>query len=156
MPFQVAAGIVGSADHGNIAAADQIPCRKLQRLQLGIAQVPDFLSGIGVQNALVTKIILQFQMAPVVHGVADAPGQRLGKFLELLPIRCVAGDVVFVHTIGAHDAPLIVVTAQPEPGDILELHILINCLGIQMAMVIHDGHFLCRFVVKCSTQKKPE
>ena len=61
--------------------------------------------------------------------------------------RLVAGDVFFRYTVGAHHAPLVVITgkytiaqtAQPDFGQIIEPTILKNLLRIQMAMVVRKG-----------------
>ena len=110
--------------------------RKVQENALFVA-----ISGFSVENALVTEVILKFQMTPVVHGIPNRLGQRFGKLLKLFAVGRIAGDIIFIHAVGAHDAPLVVVTAQPNLSDVLETDILVDLLGIQMAVVVVDGHF---------------
>jgi hypothetical protein len=59
-----------------------------------------------------------------------------------------AGDIFFGDAVGAHDAPLVVVATQPNLGDVLKTDIFIDLLGIQMTVVIVDGHFGSVLVVK--------
>ena len=143
MPLQRINRIIGGADQGNIALLDQITNAHGRLLQFFIAQVPYFISGILVQNAGVTEVSLQFQMAPVEQGVADSLAQALSPFAELLVIGSVTGDVLFVHTAGTHETPLVVIAAQPYLSDVVELTILSNLLGIDMAMVVQNRCFFC-------------
>ncbi len=65
MPLQRIDGIIGGADQSNVALLDQVTNAHGRLMQLFIAQVPYFVSGVFVQNAVVTEVSLQFQMAPV-------------------------------------------------------------------------------------------
>ena len=98
-------------------------------------------------------------MAPGVHRVADGHLQTLGKLLEALTVRLVAGDVLLGHTVGAHHTPLIMIAevvvaavgqhlmaAQPNLRDVLKAAVLVDLLRGDMAVVIHDGQ-LGRIVV---------
>ena len=158
VPFQITAGIIGGADHGHVAHFDKTAGAEAGIGQLFVAKIPHFLGGITTERAFVAKEVLQFQMAPVVHGVADGTGQGFRKLLELLTVGGVAGDVVLGNTVGTHDTPLVVVAAQPDLRDVFKTNILINLLGIQMAVVVDDGHPGCVFVIQRSsrgvTQKK--
>ena len=87
-------------------------------------------------------------MAPMIQGVPDGQGQCLGPLLELLPIGCVAGDIFLVHAEGAHEPPLVVVAPQPDLGDVLELPVLVDLPGDQMAVVVDDGHGRREIVVE--------
>ena len=87
-------------------------------------------------------------MAPVIQGIADELGHGLGPGLELLAVAAVAGHILLIHAVGAHLTPLIVIAAQPNLCDIVELAVLINLLGIDMAVVIQNRHGLCVLVVQ--------
>ena len=139
VPLQAVNGIIGGADERNVGLLDQAANGQLGVvLQLLVAQVPHFLSGVAVQHAVVAKEGVQLQVGPVIHGVADGHGQCLGKLLETLTIRLVTGDVSFGHTVGAHHAPLVVVAkvaavrvaaAQPHLGDVLKTAVLVDLTG---------------------------
>lgn len=128
-------------------------------LQLVVAEVPDLLGGLAVQHALIAEVLLQLEVAPGIHRVADGHFQALGKLLKALTIRLVTGDVLLGHAVGAHHAPLVVVAeivvaavgqhlmaAQPDLRDVLKAAVLINFLRRNVAVVIHDGQ-LGRIVV---------
>ena len=150
MPLQAVDGVVGGADESDVGLLDQAADGQLGVvLQLFVAEVPDLLGGVAVQDAVVAKVGVQLQVGPVVHGVADGHGQGLGKFLEALAVGLGAGDVLFGHAVGAHDAPLVVVAcqaavglaaAQPDLGNILKLAVLIDLAGRDVAVVVADGH----------------
>ena len=74
------------------------------------------------------------------EGVADGPVQGFGPFLELLPVRGIAGDVSLLHAVGTHLPPLIMVAPQPDLGDGFKLPVLVDFLGINVAMVVQNGH----------------
>ena len=87
-------------------------------------------------------------MAPVVQGVADGLAQDFGVFLELLPVGGVAGDVFFRHARAAHQTPLVVIAAQPDPGDVIIADVLENFPGVQVAVIIDDRLLFRRFVIQ--------
>ena len=81
-------------------------------------------------------------MAPVVKGIANQLRHGLSPGLEFLTVSAVAGYIFFINTVGAHLTPLIMVAAQPYLGDVFELAVLVNLLGINVAVVVYDGHVL--------------
>ena len=111
-------------------------------MKLRIAEIPYLLSGLGTEMTGIAEVALQLQVAPVIERVADGLLQGLCPLLELLTIRCIAGDVVLIYAVGAHLTPLVVVAAQPYLGNVVELSVLGNLLGIDVAVVIYDGHAL--------------
>ena len=58
VPLQRINRIIGGADQGNIALLDQITNAHGRLLQFFVAQVPYFVSGVFVQNAIVTEVSL--------------------------------------------------------------------------------------------------
>ena len=153
MPLQAVDGVVGGADERHVGLLDQAADGQLGVvLQLLVAQVPHFFSGVAVQHAVVAEVGVQLQVGPVVHGVADGHGQGLGELLEALAVGLGAGDVLLGHAVGAHDAPLVVVAedgavgvaaAQPDLGDIFKLAVFVDLAGRDMAVVVADGHARC-------------
>ena len=77
-------------------------------------------------------------MAPVIEGISDGKAQGLRPFLELLPIVGVPGDEALVHAGRAHQAPFVVIAAQPDLGDVLKAPILPDLLRVQVAVKIDD------------------
>ena len=134
-------------------------------LQLVVAQVPDFLCGVAVQDALVAEEVVQLQIGPVVHRVADGHGQSLSELLEALAIGLVAGDVLFGHAVGAHHAPLVVVAevaavrvaaAQPDLSNVLKAAVLVDLAGRNVAVIVADGHILCIIVIQMLSRSRLE
>ena len=160
VPLEGVDGVVGGADHRNIALLDQAADGQLRvMLQLVVAEVPDLLGGLAVQHALIAEVLLQLEVAPSIHRVADGHFQALGKLLKALTVGLVTGDVLLGHAVGAHHAPLIMITevvvaaigqhlmaAQPDLRDVLKATVLVDFLRGDMAVVIHDGQ-LGRIVV---------
>ena len=137
--LQVVDGIVGGADGLHVAHFDQAAHGVPRGLQLGVGQVPHLVGSLGGQRALIAEEPLQLQVRPVVQGVADALADHLGPLAELLIVAGVAGDVLLLHAGAAHQAPLVVVAAQPHLGDVLIAQVVPDLLGADMAVVVDDG-----------------
>ena len=158
VPVQIIDGVIGGADEGHVGLLDQAADGQLGIvLQLVVAQVPDFLSGIAVQHALVAKEHMQLEVGPVVHRVADGHGQSLCKLLEALAVGLITGDVLLGHTVGTHHAPLVVVAkvaavrvaaAQPYLSDVLKAAVLVDLTGRDVAVVVADRHIRSVVVVQ--------
>ena len=84
----------------------------------------------------------------MVQGVAHRPGKGFGKGLELFPVGAVAGDVSFVHAVPADHPPLVVVAAQPHLGDVVEAFVFSDLPGVDVTVVVHNGHGLGVLVVQ--------
>ena len=158
VPLQAVDGVIGGADECHVALLDQAADGQLGVvLQLVVAQVPHFLSGVAVQHAVVAKEHMQLEVGPVVHRVADGHGQSLCKLLEALAVGLITGDVLLGHTVGTHHAPLVVVAevaavrvaaAQPYLSDVLKAAVLVDLTGRDMAVVVADRHIRSVVVVQ--------
>ena len=156
VPLQIIDGIVGGADKCYICLLDQAAGRHLGIvLQLVVADLPNSGSALGGERLIHAEELLQFQVTPVVHRIADGHFQSLSQLQETLVGRLVAGDIAFVNAVGTHQTPLVVVagertvgvlTAQPYFNDVVETAILIDLLGVQMAVIVHQGHLFCVIV----------
>ena len=166
VPCQIIDGVVSGADESNIGLLDQAAdSHAVVVLQLVVAQVPDFLSGVAVQHTLIAEELAQLQVAPVVHGVANAHGQSLGKLLETLAVGLGAGDVLLGHAVGTHHAPLVVVAcqravglaaAQPHLSDVLKAAVLVDLLRGDMAVIVADGHISSVGVIQMLSHRRLE
>ena len=117
--------------------------------QLLVALVIDFAGGLRIEYLGDAEGGLQLQVGPVVQGVAHGIGNRFGPLLELLPVGGVlARAVAFVHAVGAHGAPLVVVAAQPDFGQRAELVVVGHHLGDEVAVVVDNRHLGRMFVVE--------
>ena len=138
--LQVVGGIVGGAQGLHAALGDQGPGRTGAALELLIGLLPDGVRASGVQQLVHAEKAQQLQVGPVVDGISDELGHNSGKAVKLLPEGGGAGDVLLGHAAGPHDPPLVVVAGQPRFADVGELLVLIDLLGIEVAVVVEDGH----------------
>ena len=84
--------IVGRADQHDVHLPHDAAGGELGPGELRVALVPDALGRVGTQQPVAdAQRPLQFQVRPVVQRVAERLRHGLGPFLELLPIRGVAG-----------------------------------------------------------------
>ena len=156
MPLQGVDGVISSTDKGNICLADQTSCTHLGVIaQHIVALIPNALGTLGGEGLSNTEELLQFQMAPVVHGIADGHLQCFHKLHKTLEIGLGAGNIILRGSVGAHYSPLIVVTgeaavglqtSQPNLRQVFKTAILINLSGIQMAVVVHQRQLFCVIV----------
>ena len=84
----------------------------------------------------------------MVQRVPDQAGDGLGPLLELLGGGGVPGDVLLRHAAGAHGPPFVVVAPQPHLGDSALLLVLVDIHGVDVAVVVDDGHFFRMVVVQ--------
>ena len=132
--------IIGGADEGDVCLADQSPGGHVRIfLQKLVAVIPDPLGAFHGQGFCHTKELLQLQMTPMIHRIANAKLQRLGKFQKPFIGRLVSGDVLFGDSVGPHQPPFVVVagkdtlfvyTTQPDLHQIIESAVFIDLLGI--------------------------
>ena len=87
-------------------------------------------------------------MAPVIQRIADQLWKRFSPCLEFLSVGSVAGDVLFIDAVGTHLTPLVMVASKPYLGDVLELAVLADLLGIDMAVIVQNRHRLSIVMVK--------
>ena len=146
VPLKAVSGVVGSADHADVGLLDQVAAGKAGLGELSVGKVPDLLGGLAVEDALVAKVALKLQVAPLKDGVANAATQSLGPLLELLTSRGIAGNEALVNAVCTHQAPLVVVTAQPNLGDVLKTLVVPDLLGRNVAVVVDDRHALGKVV----------
>lgn len=86
-------------------------------------------------------------MRPMIKRISHRVRHRLGPFKEFLIRGLISGDVFLGNAIRSHRSPFVMVSAQPYLRKILELVILRYLPGIQMAMVINDGHLRRMLVI---------
>ena len=146
MPVQIIDGIIGGADGLYIKLFHQLTSGIV--LQLLVAAVVDLIGIIGSQRLHNTKGSLQFQMAPMIHGVADQFRHDLRKGTELFAAIGRAGHHVFAYAVGSHQAPLIMIAAQPNLRNIIKFAVFCNVLRADMTMIVNDRHFLSHFMIQ--------
>ena len=146
VPLKAVGGVVGGADHADVGLLDQVAAGEAGLGELSVGEVPDLLGGLAVEDTLIAKVALELQVAPLKDGVAHATAQGLGPLLELLASRGIAGNEALVNAVCTHQAPLVVVTAQPNLGDVLKTLVVPDLLGRNVAVVVDDRHTLGKVV----------
>ncbi len=146
VPLKAVGRVVSGADHAHAALLDEVAAGKVGLGELGVGEVPDLLRGLAVEDALVAKVALELEVAPLKDGVAHATPEGLGPLLELLARIGVTGDIALLNAVGAHEAPLVVVAAEPDLGDGLKALVLPDLLRGDVAVVVDDRHVLGKVV----------
>src|ERR1035437_6039696 len=75
----------------------------------------------------------------MVERIAQRMRNRRTPDIEFLPGRCASSDESFVHAVGAHRPPFVVIAAEPDFREIGKPVVRQNLLRSQMAMVVIDG-----------------
>ena len=83
-----------------------------------------------------------------MYGITDAALKSPGKLYKLIVIGCIPCHILFRHSVGSEQSPLIMIAAQPDLCDILELPVLIYLLGIDMAMIINYRELFRIFMIQ--------
>ena len=160
MPFQGIHRVVGGADELDVGLVDQPADRHGGLRQLFVAELIDLVGGLQAQGSVIAEIPLELQVGPMVQGIAHSAGNGIRPGAELFLGVAAASHQLLRISAGPHDAPFVVVAevavAQPHLGDIGKLAVLIDLLGVDVAMVVDDGHLvrviveqcLCRFVAQ--------
>ena len=111
--------IVGGAQRQHVAVGDQ-PAGGEPVAAHRRGALPDFGGGVGAEQEIVdTEIAGELQVAPVVQRIAQQVGEDAGEGVEFLAVAGVAGAEAFGHAVGAHLAPLVVITVEPHLADVL-------------------------------------
>ena len=150
VPLQAVDRIIGRADESHVRLLDQAADRHVGIILQHISGfVPDLLGVINRQRLCDTEIFVQLGVGPVIHRISDRHFQSFRKFHKSLEVRFVACDILFRCSVGTHNTPFIVVTeicavrvlsAKPHLSDVVEAAVLIDLLGGDMAVIVHQRH----------------
>ena len=146
MPFQSIHRIIRGTDQFDVGLPDNISYGHSVFLKFCVAEIPHFFCCLSGEMSGITKIALQFEMTPVVQRIADGFFQRFRPFMELFPVTGTAGNIVFIDTIRAHQAPFVMISAKPDLGDIVKLPVLGNLPRVDVAVIIDNWHIFGIFV----------
>ena len=108
---QIICRVVGGAGDFDLGLFEKAPC--VHRFKSRICGVPQRRRVGLVDHGINLKKTLQFKMAPVMNRVADRLRKYAAKRQELFTIICVACDKPFGDARHSHQAPLVVIRAQP-------------------------------------------
>ena len=150
VPLQRIGRVVCGANQLHIRLVNDAAHRHIFCFQALVAGVINLLRRFCIQRLGDAEIFFQFQIRPVIQGVADGLRQGFRPALKgavRVGIFC-AGNIALGHTIAAHCAPLIVVAAQPNLGNRVIAAVLGNLLRVNMAVIVDDGHFCRVFMIQ--------
>ena len=140
--------IIRCADNLYVVAAHQASCRVFGLLQHSRAAVVYIACRRGREQALLAEGCFELEVCPVVEWITHRVGYGLGPLFKLLPVRSIARAVALSHAICSHCAPLVVVAIEPYLRKRAETVIRGHILGIEVAMVVDNGHLRCVIVIE--------
>ena len=146
--FQTIHRIVGGADGFHVEMREYLPHAELVAQQFG-SFVVDVTGGFRFQQGCDAKRVFQFQVRPVVQRIAQRVRHGFGPFRKLFVIRRITRDETFVHAVGAHGPPLVMVAVEPDLRGVFKHAVLGYLAGRQVVVVVQDGHLLGIAVVEC-------
>ena len=115
MVFQGINRIICSTNHFHVITAHHATGGIFRLFQLLITFIINFTGRMRIENFIDSKSGLQFKVGPVIQRITESIRYRFGPLLKLFPICSIlTGTETFVHTIGTHGTPLVVVTSQPN------------------------------------------
>jgi len=132
-------GVVGGAEALDLEAVEDTPGGEVGGGELRVGLLPDGLGGGGGEELVDAEVALQFEVGPVIEGVAEGIGNRASPGEELFLGRGGAGNGLLFDAVGPHGAPFVVVALEPDLEKVGELAIGGHVLGRQVAMVVEDG-----------------
>ena len=148
MPLQTVRRVVGGTDSLHVAAADQSPHREAFFTEFLIAQVPYCLRCIFAEDALISEVPAQFQVAPVIQRIPDGFSKDCCPRQKLLIIGGISGNISLCNTRCTHQTPFVVVAPKPNLGDIVIPAVLPDLSGIYMTVIVDDRAFRSRPMVQ--------
>lgn len=110
--------------------------------------LPDFWSGTFIEEFVNVEIALQFEMGPMIEGIAEAMRDGGGPGKEFVVGSSVTRAEGFGDTVRAHGAPFVVIAFEPDLEEVAELAIGGDVRGGEMGMEIEDGKRSGKLVVK--------
>ncbi len=113
-----------------------------------VGLIPNLWSGGFVEKFSNPKVSSQFEVGPVVEGIAQAVGDRAGEGEKFFVRLCIARAEVFGFTVGAHGAPFIVIPCEPDVEEVGKTLIGGDVRRRQVRMVVVDRHFCRMFMIK--------
>ena len=141
--------VIGGTDNLNIHLQQQTAGTELRLSEHFPTTVVNLFSSVTVkQGVLNAKWILQFEMRPVIEGVAKSFGHGLCPCLKFLPVGTAAGNQLLFCAVGPHSPPLIVVAIEPYRGKVGKILIRSNLLNWKVAVIIIYRLILCVLMEK--------
>ena len=147
--FEAIAGVIGCADGDDVHLLHDSAAGVVVLGERLTGLIPDSLSGFGAEETVVDpEGAIEFEMGPMIEGVAERSGDGFSPFLELIPIGGVSCAVPFGDSGRSHGTPFVMVTVEPDLRQILEAVIGRDLLGWEVAVVIDDRHIAGVLVIE--------
>ena len=139
--FEAIAGVIGCADGDDVHLLHDSAAGEVVLGEHFAGLIPDSLGGFGAKEPIADpEGAIEFEMGPMIEGVAERSGDGFGPFFELIPIGGVSCTVPFGDPGRPHGTPFVVVTVEPDLCQILEAVIGRDLFGWEVAVVVHDRH----------------
>ncbi len=139
MGGEIVGRVVGGADDLDVAATDQALGREIRLGEEFVAAVPDPLGAVFVEDLVDAKSTAAAQGASMVERIAQRARHGAGVGEELVEGLGVASAKALVDSVGAHGAPFVVISAEPDVVEIGKLPVGRDLVGRQVAMVVENG-----------------
>ncbi len=128
MMSEIICGVVRSAHHLDVKLL-QNGLRGQSAGQRCIRALPDFRSGLLIEQFGNAKVALQLEVRPVVEGIAQRVGNSSRPRQEFLVGRGISRNIFFRDPIRPHGPPFVVISLQPDFKEIREIADFQKCLG---------------------------
>jgi len=145
---EVVGRVVGGGDESDVEFLEDAACGELGSGEALVGAIPDLGSSVFVEEAIDAEVTFEFEVGPVEERVAEGMGHGACPGEEFFVGRRVAGAVAFVHAVGAHGAPFVVVAFEPDFEEVLEAPVFGQVARRQVAVEIEDGFRLGVLVVE--------
>ena len=139
MIFEGIGRIIGCSNKLYIALQHELARGHTGLFDVRIGAVEDLVCIFRGESILDTEVHGELHVGPNVQRVAGCGLDACGISAELFTRRCIAGDILFRYTAGAHQTPLVVVTAEPDLCDVGKNGILKDLFRLQVAVVVNNG-----------------
>src|SRR5690242_11806707 len=117
-----------------------------------VGAVPDGGGRSLVQQIVDSEIPEQFQVGPVIKGIAERVRDSARPRQKLVKRRGAAGAEFLTDAVRAHGPPLVVVAVEPDFREIVKPAIFSNFTRRQMAVKIEDGKRLGMIVEETTSR----
>ena len=149
MIFQAVNRIIGSTNCFDIVQFHQSACRIFGLMEFFGTNIKYFTGRLRIKQFCYSESAFQFQVCPVIQWIAHGVGNRFCPFLKFFPVGSIfSGTITFVHAVGTHCTPFVMVAFEPYLTQIIEFPVIGYKFRVQMAMIIDDWLQFCMFMIQ--------
>ena len=140
--------IIAGTDHLHAEPLEDIPRRQIVRLKPLVRALPNRLCGLLVEQFVDVEVALKFQVSPMVEWVAQSVRNRARPIKEFFLGRSWSSTEILRNAVCPHGTPFVMITLQPDLGEIAEAAITSDISCGKMGVIIDDGLRLRVLVVE--------